>query len=77
MYIKPASLIERNTDLAIFKSEYKPLWECCPDGACLFVRFGKNDDPYIIDLIWEKLVFALIGNLVSINRSKKESNLVV
>jgi len=63
MYIKPASLIERNTDLALFKVNYKPLWECCPDGACLFVRFGKNDDNYFIDVVWEKLVFALIGNI--------------
>jgi hypothetical protein len=61
MFIKPASEVERNTDLALFKSDKKPLWECCPEGACLFIRFGKNEEDYVIDIIWEKLIFALIG----------------
>lgn len=62
MYLKPASEVDRNTDLAIFKNGYKPLWESCPDGGCWFIRFKKNEDPYEIDLKWEKLIFALIGN---------------
>jgi len=61
MYLKPASEVDRNTDLAIFKDGYKPLWESCPEGGCWFIRFKKNDDPYEIDLKWEKLLFALIG----------------
>jgi hypothetical protein len=64
VYLKSASEVERNTDLSIFKEGHKPLWESCPDGGCWFFRFKKSDDPQDIDLRWEKLVFALIGNLI-------------
>jgi translation initiation factor 4E len=60
-YLKSASDIERNSDLSIFKSGYKPLWESCPDGGCWFIRFKKNEDAHEMDLKWEKLLFALIG----------------
>jgi translation initiation factor 4E len=62
VFLKSASEVERNTDLSIFKEGYKPLWESCPEGSCWFFRFKKSDDPQEIDLRWEKLVFALIGN---------------
>jgi translation initiation factor 4E len=61
MFLKSASEVDRNTDLALFKDGYKPLWENCPNSAFWFIRFKKNDDPYEIDLRWEKLLFALIG----------------
>jgi translation initiation factor 4E len=61
MFLKSASEVERNTDLALFKEGYKPLWECCPDGGCWFIRFKKNDDPSEIDIKWERLLFALVG----------------
>jgi translation initiation factor 4E len=61
VYLKSASEVERNSDLSIFKEGYKPLWESCPDGGCWFIRFKKSDDPSEIDLKWEKLLFALIG----------------
>jgi translation initiation factor 4E len=61
IYLKPASEVDRNSDLSIFKEGYKPLWESCPDGGCWFIRFKKTDDSSDIDLKWEKLLFALIG----------------
>ena len=61
MFLKSASEVERNTDLAMFKEGYKPLWECCPEGGCWLIRFKKNDDTNELDLRWEKLLFALIG----------------
>jgi len=62
MFLKSPSDMERNTDLSIFKEGLKPLWECCPDSGIWFIRFKKSDDPLEIDLKWEKIVFALIGN---------------
>lgn len=61
LYIKSLVNLDRNHDFALFKSGYKPLWESCPKSACLFIRFKKNDDLNEISLIWEKLLFALIG----------------
>jgi len=61
VYLKATPEIERNTDLGLFKVGYQPLWESCPDGGCWFIRFKKNEDPIDIDLYWEKLIFALIG----------------
>jgi translation initiation factor 4E len=61
MFLKSASDVERNTDMALFKEGFKPLWECCPDGGCWFIRFKKNDDPSDIDIKWEKLLFSLVG----------------
>lgn len=61
MFLKSASEVDRNTDMALFKEGYKPLWEWCPDGGCWFIRFKKNDDPFELDLRWEKLLFALVG----------------
>lgn len=61
MYMKSASEIDRNTDISLFKKDYQPLWESCPEGGCWFVRFKKNDDPVELDLKWEKLLFSLIG----------------
>jgi translation initiation factor 4E len=61
LYIKPATDMDRNMDIGLFKVGYKPLWENCPDGGCWFIRFKKNDDPTDIDLKWEKLIFALVG----------------
>ncbi len=62
LYIKSVPEIERNTDLGLFKRGYKPLWESCPDGGCWFIRFKKTDDTADIDIKWEKLIFALVGN---------------
>lgn len=61
LYIKSVPEIERNTDLGLFKRGYQPLWESCPDGGCWFIRFKKTDDPVDIDVKWEKLLFALVG----------------
>lgn len=61
VYLKPASEVERNSDLSLFKEGHKPLWECCPEGGCWFVRYKKSEDPFEVDLKWEKLLFALIG----------------
>ena len=61
VYLKASPEIERNTDLGLFKVGYQPLWESCPDGGCWFIRFKKNEDPIDIDLYWEKLIFALVG----------------
>jgi len=61
VYLKSASEIDRNTDLSLFKIHCQPLWESCPTSGILFIRFKKNDDPIELDLNWEKLLFALIG----------------
>ncbi len=61
MYIKSASEIERNTDLALFKTNYKPLWESCPNSAMWFVRYKKHEEQQDLDIKWEKLMFALLG----------------
>lgn len=61
VYLKSASEIDRNTDISMFKADFKPLWESCPNSGCLFIRFKKNDDPIELDLLWEKLLFSLIG----------------
>jgi translation initiation factor 4E len=60
-YLKSVQDIERNTDLGLFKKGYQPLWESCPDGGCWFLRFKKTDDPIDIDVKWEKLLLALVG----------------
>jgi translation initiation factor 4E len=60
-YLKSVQDIERNTDLGLFKKGYQPLWESCPDGGCWFLRFKKTDDPMDIDVKWEKLLLALVG----------------
>jgi translation initiation factor 4E len=60
-YLKSVQDIERNTDLGLFKKGYQPLWESCPDGGCWFLRFKKTDDPVDIDIKWEKLLLALVG----------------
>jgi translation initiation factor 4E len=60
-YLKSVQDIERNTDLGLFKKGYQPLWERCPDGGCWFLRFKKTDDPVDIDIKWEKLLLALVG----------------
>lgn len=61
VYLKSASEIERNTDISLFKSGCKPLWESCPNSGILFARYKKNDYVYDLDLKWEKILFALIG----------------
>lgn len=61
LFIKSVDNIDRHNDLALFKSGYKPMWESCPDSGCWFIRFKQNDDPLEIDLIWEKLLFGLVG----------------
>lgn len=61
MYIKSASEVERNTDFALFKTGFKPLWECCPGSAMWFIRYKKNDNPEELDIKWERILFALLG----------------
>lgn len=59
-YIKPVELMERNTDISLFKKGYQPLWESCPKGAYWFLRFKRTDSLSIINLKWERLILALI-----------------
>jgi len=61
VYLKPASDVDRLTDLALFKKGHKPLWEECPNGGVWFFRMKKNDEALEKDSRWEKLVFAMIG----------------
>lgn len=61
LYLKSASEIDRNTDVSLFKKPFLPLWENCPNSGVLFIRFKKNEDQIALDLQWEKLLFALIG----------------
>ena len=61
VYLKSATEIERNTDISLFKENYKPLWESCLMSGIIFVRYKKLDDAYDLDLKWEKLLFALVG----------------
>jgi translation initiation factor 4E len=60
-YMKPVWDIDRNVDISLFKSGYKPCWESCQDGGCWFIRFKKADDIVQIDTIWENMLFSLIS----------------
>ena len=60
LYLKPVYDIERNVDIGLFKEEYKPLWECCPDSGCWLLRFKRTADLKEINLKWEKVVLSLI-----------------
>ena len=59
--LKTIDQIERNNDVALFKKGYQPLWESCPDSGFWFYRFKRTDDDKDINLKWEKILFALIG----------------
>ena len=59
--LKTIEQIERNNDVALFKKGYQPLWESCPDSGFWFYRFKRTDDDKDINLKWEKILFALIG----------------
>lgn len=61
LYVKCASKIEKNTDISLFKNGFKPLWELCPNSGIIFVRYKRFDNGFDLDLKWEKLLFALIG----------------
>lgn len=61
LYLKNYDELERNNDLALFKEHYTPTWESCPKSACLFIRFKKFYEPTEISLLWEKMLFAVIG----------------
>lgn len=60
-YLKPVNEIEKNTDVSLFKNNYKPCWESCQEGGCWFIRF-KNQGESLkeIDTIWENMLFALV-----------------
>lgn len=60
-FMKPAMLMERNIDISLFKHGYKPLWENCPNSGLIFIRYKKNEECKEIDLKWEKILFALVG----------------
>ena len=59
--LKTIEQIDRNNDVALFKKGYQPLWESCPDSGFWFCRFKRTDDDKDINLKWEKILFALIG----------------
>jgi hypothetical protein len=61
VYTKSVDNIDKHNDIALFKKGYNPTWESCPNSACWFIRFKKTDDPVEIDLIWEKILFCLVG----------------
>lgn len=61
IYMKNTDFIERNNDIALFKKNYKPIWEACSGSACLFIRFKKSNDPFEIDVLWERLLFSIVG----------------
>ena len=60
IHLKPIDKMEKNNDIAIFKKGYKPIWESCVDGGMWFYRF-TNPKEQEVNYIWEKIVFALIG----------------
>ena len=62
--LKTIDQIERNNDVALFKKGYQPLWESCPDSGFWFYRFKRTDDDKDINLKWEKILFALIGEQI-------------
>lgn len=61
LYLKSIDEIKRNNDIALFKNKRIPTWEHCRNSACWFVRFKRQDNCSEIELIWEKLVFGIIG----------------
>lgn len=64
LFIKPVYEIDRNNDIALFKKGYQPLWESCPDSGFWLYRFKRTDLTEDINLKWEKLLFALIGEQI-------------
>ena len=61
LYLKPVNEIDRNVDIGLFKEEYQPLWESCPDSGCWLLRFKRTADLKEINLKWEKVLFSLIS----------------
>ena len=48
----------REVDLFFFRDEEVPMWEESPNGGIWIIKVRKDDN---VDLMWEKLLFALIG----------------
>lgn len=61
IFMKPPMDMARNIEISLFKSGYKPLWEECPRSGIVFLRIGKSEETEMINLIWEVLLFSLVG----------------
>ena len=61
MYIKPVNLLEKDSDIGIFKKGYQPLWESCPDSGIWLLRFKRTEDLEEINQKWERVVLALVS----------------
>jgi translation initiation factor 4E len=50
--------MNRENDLFFFRENEVPMWEDSPHGGIWIAKIKKEDN---IDLMWETLLFALIG----------------
>ena len=82
MFIKDIESIPRNNDLAMFKKDYKPLWENSPESAFWLYRFRPEDEKFM-NIKWEELVFSLIGeqfdepNILGVVLSKRGRETII
>lgn len=71
-HMRRASELPNGVNVSLFRDGCKPMWEQFPQGGCWLVRvkrfpsskdrLGMNpDDPNVVDLMWEGVVLALIG----------------
>jgi len=58
VYLKKPSEMSRDNDIFFFRENEVPMWEDSPNGGIWIVKIKKEDN---IDLMWETLLFALIG----------------
>jgi len=56
--LKKPSEMNRENDLFFFREKEVPMWEDSPHGGIWIAKIKKEDN---IDLMWETLLFALIG----------------
>ena len=82
MFIKDIESIPRNNDLAMFKKDYKPLWENTPESAFWLYRFRPEEEKFM-NIKWEELIFSLIGeqfdepNILGVVLSKRGRETII
>ena len=81
--IKLPSECDVDVKIMIFEESCKPSWEAWEDSGSLLIQFkdGKdNNDPEVLDQVWEYLVFSMVGNRldhevigICLNKHQKQS----
>ena len=72
VYLKGISSLPKEMDLFLFKEGEVPMWEESPQGGIWITKFKQHEN---VDLMWESLMFSLIGeqfnepNVIGVNLS--------